>query len=152
MCSTLMFQTPAKRYAAACHYCMLVSILCHAAVLLLAIFQCLVHLFRISVAVLCVPQFLLIGAHCALCVQYLHRAGRLGRIGADDGGVLTTLVSPERVEDLRKIASDLGISSEKQDVQVSSALLEVLGDSESGATEQQLDKSKKLLEDVFNLY
>ena len=84
--------------------------------------------------------------------EYLHRAGRLGRIGADSGGMLTTLVSPERVGDLAGIASDLGISSEKQDVQVSrSSLLDEI-DGESGASEEQLDKSKKLLEDVFNLY
>lgn len=85
-------------------------------------------------------------------MQYLHRAGRLGRIGADNGGILTTLVSPERVPKLSRIASDLGIRSQKQDVQVSiSGLLDAV-DGESDISEEQLDKSKKLLEDVFNLY
>lgn len=85
-------------------------------------------------------------------MQYLHRAGRLGRIGADSGGELYTLVSPERVGDLSKIASDLGISSETQDIQVSTSGLLDEPSSEEGASEEQLDRSKKLLEDVFNLY
>jgi superfamily II DNA/RNA helicase len=83
--------------------------------------------------------------------EYLHRSGRLGRIGAGSGGVITTIVTPERVEDLAKIARELGITSQEQDVQVWRS--NVLGEASSveGAGDE-LDRSKKLLDDLFNMY
>ncbi|GLI69730.1 hypothetical protein VaNZ11_014406, partial [Volvox africanus] len=41
--------------------------------------------------------------------QYLHRAGRAGRIGSTSGGVVTTLVTPEELPLLLEIGRQLGI-------------------------------------------
>ncbi|GIL51789.1 hypothetical protein Vafri_7708 [Volvox africanus] len=41
--------------------------------------------------------------------QYLHRAGRAGRIGSTSGGIVTTLVTPEELPLLLDIGRQLGI-------------------------------------------
>ncbi|GIM16732.1 hypothetical protein Vretimale_19319, partial [Volvox reticuliferus] len=41
--------------------------------------------------------------------QYLHRAGRAGRIGSTSGGVVTTLVTPEELPSLLEMGRQLGV-------------------------------------------
>ncbi|GLC37061.1 hypothetical protein PLESTB_001395900 [Pleodorina starrii] len=41
--------------------------------------------------------------------QYLHRAGRAGRIGSTSGGIVTTLVTPEELPALLAMGDQLGI-------------------------------------------
>jgi len=45
--------------------------------------------------------------------QYLHRAGRAGRIGSLAGGVVTSIVAPEQLPALRRFAGQLGIALEE---------------------------------------
>jgi len=42
--------------------------------------------------------------------QYLHRAGRAGRIGSTTGGIVTTLVTEAELADLRAIAAELSLT------------------------------------------
>ena len=102
--------------------------------------------------------------------EYLHRAGRVGRIGSDVAGVMTTLITPEDVPRLQAMAEELGINARSESVEVSTQAVqaellgaapqegrhEAAGPGGEGApqsgTEKALDKAKKLLEDLFNLY
>lgn len=71
--------------------------------------------------------------------DYLHRAGRAGRIGAAVPGVVITLVSSEEESQLLGLATSLGIRLTKADAPP----LEF--------QEDDLDSMKKNLEDRFNL-
>eukprot|EP00892_Ulva_mutabilis_P011443 jgi/Ulvmu1/8671/UM047_0009.1 len=101
--------------------------------------------------------------------EYLHRAGRVGRIGSDAGGVMTTLITPEDVPRLQAMAEELGIKARSESVEVSTQAVQAAllggsggdGDADGkkaatgeakGSSEKALDQAKKLLEDLFNLY
>lgn len=100
----------------------------------------------------------------ATATEYLHRAGRVGRIGSDVAGVMTTLITPEDVPRLQAMAQELGIKARSETVEISTQALqaELLGDGDDAGeggtaggapgSQKALDKAKKLLEDLFNLY
>lgn len=82
--------------------------------------------------------------------EYLHRAGRAGRIGSPVGGVITTLVTPEHESALLIMAEQLKIKLEK----ASEPAVDPLVALESGELQEgaDVDRTKQGLEDIFNLY
>jgi superfamily II DNA/RNA helicase len=111
--------------------------------------------------------------------EYVHRAGRAGRIGSMTGGVVTTLVTSEEVTRLREVVDDLGVELEVLDESVVAEGLGLLGRDwldlrkvfvvgegevdqtgksaaggdvgQEGRKEEQLESARKGLEDLFNL-
>lgn len=47
--------------------------------------------------------------------EYLHRAGRTGRIGSTLGGIVTTLLSEEEVPELLRMAESLGLELRREE-------------------------------------
>ena len=110
--------------------------------------------------------------------EYVHRAGRAGRVGAGVSGQITTIVTPAEVEGLREIAGVLGVAAEAADVGVATGggvggvTLSLPGDSSDegvradaqtgeqdtdapGSSEiddESLTRAKKALEDILHLY
>lgn len=72
--------------------------------------------------------------------QYLHRAGRAGRIGSTTGGLVTSIVTPEELPLLQEQAASLGVDLVQEDSQ------EQLLD-----TNNDPDTLRKGLEDLYNL-
>ncbi|KAG2444058.1 hypothetical protein HYH02_009001 [Chlamydomonas schloesseri] len=107
--------------------------------------------------------------------NYLHRAGRAGRIGSTAGGVVTTLVTPDEVPVLQAMAAELGISLVREEeatgelvgalprVQLSSGddeeeegagqpgAKEGVGKGQQGGLPADVDRLRKGLEDLYNL-
>ena len=101
--------------------------------------------------------------------EYLHRAGRAGRIGSTTGGLVTSIVaSREELARLRAIADELGLdlAVESEEATQGLGLLppsaggeqqqqqqQVEGGGEGGGEGQQqdLDALKRGLEDIFKL-
>lgn len=104
--------------------------------------------------------------------QYLHRAGRAGRIGSMIGGTVTTVVSPEELPGLMALASALGITIEEQPEALPEGLPQLAlpaedegGDGAEGSAGGKqgaggaaalpalgdVDRARKGLEDLFNL-
>lgn len=76
--------------------------------------------------------------------EYLHRAGRAGRIGSTTGGIVTTLVSSdEQLAQLRAIQEQLGLELCEAPAE------EVVGALQEG---DDVEKLRKGLEDIFTLY
>ncbi len=75
--------------------------------------------------------------------EYLHRAGRAGRIGSTTGGVVTTLVAREQLPALQQIAQELGLRLVEEPSEG------VVGSLQEG---DDVDKLRKGLEDIFTLY
>ena len=91
--------------------------------------------------------------------EYLHRAGRAGRIGSTTGGLVTSIVTPQELQELSKISAELGV-----ELVVESELEQGLGllppgtsDSTAaagmgeGGSEPNLDSLKRGLDDIFKL-
>lgn len=87
--------------------------------------------------------------------SYLHRAGRAGRIGSTVKGMVTTIVAPEQLLQLQRMAEELGIELVEEQAQgadlTAEEVAKLAGEGE-GLEEQQLDKLRRGLEDIFNLY
>lgn len=83
--------------------------------------------------------------------QYLHRAGRAGRIGSTSGGVVTTIVTPGQLASLQEMAAELGVElTEAEDAAAPPA--ETPGaDGTEGGSVADVEKARKGLEDLFNL-
>ncbi|DBA85379.1 TPA: hypothetical protein ACH3X2_006058 [Trebouxia sp. C0005] len=82
--------------------------------------------------------------------EYLHRAGRAGRIGSPVGGVITTLVTPEHESALLTMAEQLKIKLEKaSEPAIDPLVAPENGDPQEGA---DVDRTKQGLEDIFNMY
>ncbi|DBA95016.1 hypothetical protein WJX77_005449 [Trebouxia sp. C0004] len=82
--------------------------------------------------------------------EYLHRAGRAGRIGSPVGGVITTLVTPEHEAALLSMAEQLKVKLEKAPEPVVDPIVAPeSGDLQEGV---DVDRTKQGLEDIFNLY
>jgi superfamily II DNA/RNA helicase len=71
--------------------------------------------------------------------EYLHRAGRAGRIGSTTGGIVTTLVAEEQLGQVQQIAEQLGL----QLAEVPAKALEESDD---------VEDLRKGLEDIFTFY
>lgn len=89
--------------------------------------------------------------------EYLHRAGRAGRIGSTTGGLVTSIVTPEELEALAAITGQLGV-----DVVVENEAQQGLGllpgaeggggaAAGGGGEPQDIDALKRGLEDIFKL-
>jgi superfamily II DNA/RNA helicase len=74
--------------------------------------------------------------------DYLHRAGRTGRIGAPPGlrGVVTTMVTEDEIPALGALAEQLGVEIVRQEPPIAPVAVE------DGDTEE----ARKALEDLFN--
>lgn len=82
-------------------------------------------------------------------VEYLHRAGRAGRIGSPVGGVVTTLVTPEHEPTLLKMAEELKIKLDKAE----EPPVDSFPASDAAAdSPEDVERTKQGLEDIFNLY
>ncbi|GAB4823402.1 hypothetical protein N2152v2_010448 [Parachlorella kessleri] len=95
--------------------------------------------------------------------DYLHRAGRAGRIGSPVAGLITTIVSPgEEEERLLQLAEELGIELEQEaepgpelDAAQEAAtrlLLEEQQGQQQQVGAQDLDKLRSGLEDLFHMF
>lgn len=81
--------------------------------------------------------------------QYIHRAGRAGRVGATVKGVVTTLVDPGQAAAFVAGAAALGLALER----VEEPGVEGAGEGGLGAAgEEGLESARLGLEDLFNLY
>ncbi|KAF5836126.1 P-loop containing nucleoside triphosphate hydrolase protein [Dunaliella salina] len=76
--------------------------------------------------------------------QYLHRAGRAGRVGSTTGGVVTTLVTPAELEHIKAVGQELNITI-KEGQQPGSIL------PGEGEISEELEKYRKGLDDLYNL-
>ena len=86
--------------------------------------------------------------------EYLHRAGRAGRIGSTTGGLVTTIVTPEELQRLRLVADELGITlAVEAEAEQGMGLLppQAAEGSEGAASASGMDAVKLGLEDIFNL-
>lgn len=86
--------------------------------------------------------------------EYLHRAGRAGRIGSTTGGLVTSIVTPQELEALSQIAAELGVALAVEGEQEQGlGLLPPQGGAGEGKGDgqQDLDALKKGLEDIFKL-
>jgi len=77
--------------------------------------------------------------------QYLHRAGRAGRVGSTAGGIVTTLVTPAELDFIKAVGEELNITI-KEGQQPGSMLPP--GD---GEISEELEKYRKGLDDLYNL-
>lgn len=112
--------------------------------------------------------------------EYLHRAGRAGRIGSLQGGVITTLVTPDTLPALQEMAEELGVSLQVSEGVTGDAGVGLLGEDwvslgqvfageeeEAAATaaaaaaaasgsktveDKQLEAARRGLEDLYNLF
>ena len=76
--------------------------------------------------------------------QYLHRAGRAGRIGSLSGGVVTTIVgSDEEAGALSKMGAELGVEMVRVEAPEVVLALDAAG--------SDVEATKKNLEDLFRL-
>ena len=75
--------------------------------------------------------------------EYVHRAGRAGRVGTDAVGVVTSVVTPDELQELTAMVEGLGLETESVAVE---------GVVAGGGADGDVDAAKKALEDVFNLY
>ncbi|KAI3429427.1 hypothetical protein D9Q98_005521 [Chlorella vulgaris] len=82
----------------------------------------------------------------AAATEYLHRAGRSGRIGSSVQGVVTTLVTEDEVPRLQAMATELGIQVTLQ----APPPTEMPADGE--AAEADVEAARRGLEDLFNLF
>lgn len=86
--------------------------------------------------------------------EYLHRAGRAGRIGSTTGGLVTSIVTPAELEELSKITGELGVTlAVENEAEQGLGLLPPSGGqaaSEVGG-EAELDALRKGLDDLFKL-
>lgn len=82
--------------------------------------------------------------------EYLHRAGRAGRIGSPVGGVITTLVTPEHESALLTMADELKISLHKANEPAVDPL--IASDNGDLPDAADVERTKQGLEDIFNLY
>ncbi|CAL8467542.1 g7080 [Coccomyxa elongata] len=76
-------------------------------------------------------------------VQYLHRAGRAGRIGSPVKGIVTTLVTKEQVPRLVDIAKELNLKFTEQPQPPADTLTDV--------EEGNIETAKRNLDDLYNL-
>lgn len=84
--------------------------------------------------------------------EYLHRAGRAGRIGSTTGGLVTSIITADELAQLNDIAVHLGVALavEYEDEQ-GLGLFPPGAAPEQTGNEGDLDKLKKGLEDIFKL-
>ncbi|KAL6765180.1 P-loop containing nucleoside triphosphate hydrolase protein [Haematococcus lacustris] len=78
--------------------------------------------------------------------QYLHRAGRAGRIGSRQGGIVTTLVTIAEVEQLQAMAVTLGITLSEVEVPRLAGIAD-MGD--EAPDDEALDRLRHGLEDLY---
>jgi superfamily II DNA/RNA helicase len=93
--------------------------------------------------------------------EYLHRAGRAGRIGSTTGGLVTSIVTQDELPTLKFIAAELGLTLaiDVEDGLGGLGLLPQDGsggggdgiDGGGGAEKEDLDRVKQGLEDIFKL-
>lgn len=87
--------------------------------------------------------------------EYLHRAGRAGRIGSTTGGLVTSIVTPQELEALCEITAELGVALAVEGEQDQGlGLLPPQGGAAGegqGDGQQDLDALKKGLDDIFKL-
>jgi superfamily II DNA/RNA helicase len=87
--------------------------------------------------------------------EYLHRAGRAGRIGSTTGGLVTSIVTPDELPRLEAAAAELGVSLavEREEGQ-GLGLLPPGGKAPAGGEGEggsDLDALKRGLEDIYKL-
>ncbi len=96
--------------------------------------------------------------------EYLHRAGRAGRIGSTTGGLVTSVVTAEELPALAAIAEQLGVALAVEDerdqglglLPPAGSAAEV-GEGGDGAAApaaggNSLDALKRGLEDIYRLF
>lgn len=87
--------------------------------------------------------------------EYLHRAGRAGRIGSTTGGLVTSIVTPPELEELCKITGELGVALAVENEAEQGLGLLPAGDdgtpSSEANSEAELDALRKGLDDLFKL-
>ena len=86
--------------------------------------------------------------------EYVHMAGRLGRIGADDPGVITTiLVKGEQVEQfVRMLVHNLGIqvgNIEEISPPKPKSFIDLMSDTDEEFDEDTIDDAKRALETIL---
>jgi superfamily II DNA/RNA helicase len=84
--------------------------------------------------------------------EYLHRAGRAGRIGSTTGGLVTSIVTPEELQRLCVIADELGLTLAVEGEEGQG--LGLLPSARSGEGDEavaDMDAVKRGLEDIFKL-
>ncbi|KAK9828026.1 hypothetical protein WJX81_001394 [Elliptochloris bilobata] len=79
--------------------------------------------------------------------DYLHRAGRAGRIGAPRPGTVTTLAAPDQADAVRQMAAGLGL----QLAELAEPRAPDLAQGDGGEP-ADVDAAKRGLEDLFNLF
>ncbi|GAX72763.1 hypothetical protein CEUSTIGMA_g219.t1 [Chlamydomonas eustigma] len=82
--------------------------------------------------------------------QYLHRAGRAGRIGSTTGGTITSIIHPEDVTSFMALMEQLKLQPEELSYDTLGAPL-LHADDVNGSNEKGYEKLRKGLEDIFNL-
>jgi superfamily II DNA/RNA helicase len=78
--------------------------------------------------------------------EYVHRAGRCGRVGAVDPGVVTSIVSDEEKESYENVVDELQIKSEE----IETIEVEKMGRG-TDDEEEALSQLQRLLDDNFYL-
>ena len=78
--------------------------------------------------------------------EYVHRAGRCGRVGAVDPGVVTSIVSDEEKESYENVVDELQIKSEE----IETIEVEKMGRG-TDVEEEALSQLQRLLDDNFYL-
>ena len=79
--------------------------------------------------------------------DYLHRAGRLGRIGQSELGRVVSVLQPAEVADLQALASELQFTATEREVPP----MPSLEDNDLNATEGR-ESAVQTLEEIFSLY
>ena len=79
--------------------------------------------------------------------DYLHRAGRIGRIGQSELGRVVSVLQPAEVADLQALASELQFTATEREVPP----MPSLEDNDLNATEGR-ESAVQTLEEIFSLY
>ncbi|KAL4447639.1 hypothetical protein ABPG75_004858 [Micractinium tetrahymenae] len=83
--------------------------------------------------------------------EYLHRAGRSGRIGSAIQGVVTTLVTEDQLPALQSMAAELGIGVSLE-APLPPELPPAAAEEEGEGLGVDVETARRGLEDLFNLY
>ena len=81
--------------------------------------------------------------------DYVHRAGRMGRIGASGNGVITTIVQPEEEEGFLTMCKDIGCAEHAR--RIESPPPPQLHDLSDGSGERDMEHMKRALEAILAL-
>jgi superfamily II DNA/RNA helicase len=83
--------------------------------------------------------------------EYLHRAGRAGRIGSTTGGLVTSIVTRSELERLCEITAELGIALAVETEAAQGLGLVEGGEAGEGMSEGDLEARRRRLDDIYRL-